>query len=113
MSRWCSKFNTDQLTNACSRTHHCSLYSKQCAADAGALALNTIMLDTLEAFGKVVEGGFGLRYVFSPSYRVQVHKRWATETKFAVFIEVSETVIGLIFLFIVIYVVYSLAFKSD
>ncbi len=71
------------------------------------------MIDTLEAFGKVVEGAFGLRYVFSPSYRVQVHRRWETETKFAIFLEVFETVIGLIFLFVVIFVIYSLSFKSD
>jgi len=71
------------------------------------------MLDTLEAFGKVVEGAFGLRYVFSPSYRDHVHKRWERETKCAVLLEIFESVIGLIFLFVVIYVIYSLAFKSD
>jgi hypothetical protein len=70
------------------------------------------MLDALEALGKVVEGAFGLRYVVSATYRDQVHKRWKTEPKFAIFLEIFETVISLIMLFVVLYIIYSIVLGS-
>ena len=70
------------------------------------------MLETLEAFGKVVEGAFGLKYVFSAKYREKVHARWKAESRFAIFMEIFETVIAVIFLFIVLYIIYTLGIKS-
>ena len=66
----------------------------------------------LEALGKVVEGVFGLRYLFSAKYREKVHARWRVESKFAIFMEIFETVIAVIFLFIVLYIIYTLGIKS-
>lgn len=65
------------------------------------------MSDALEAIGKVVEGAFGLRYIFSAAYRNKVHQRWQALSKFAIFMEIFETVIGVIFLFAILYVIFT------
>lgn len=70
------------------------------------------MSESLEAVGKLVEGAFGLRYIFSVRYRNKVHERWKTESKFAIFVEIFETVIAVIFLFVVVYVIFTLGFNS-
>jgi hypothetical protein len=61
------------------------------------------VLEIVELVGRVVEGGAGLRFVFSPSYRKRTRERWKAEGWPQVFVEVIGAAIGIALLALVAY----------
>ena len=66
------------------------------------------MNEILEAIGKIVEGGFGLRYLFSRTYRERTRQRWKNESKISIAFEVFEAAIGVAFIIIVLVALWKL-----
>ncbi len=62
------------------------------------------MSEFLEALWKLVEGGFGFRFLFSKSYRNETIQRWKGQSKLATGLEIFETIIGMVFLIIILVV---------
>ena len=71
------------------------------------------LFDIVEAFVKMIEGGFGIRYLLSPKYREKVHDRCRNLSKPQIALYVFETTIGIIFLGIIIYTLLSLLITGD
>jgi hypothetical protein len=65
----------------------------------------TGMLDFIEAIGKLIEGGFGFRFLFSKGYLAQTIQRWKSKSKVSIFFEIFEVLIGMAFLVIILIVV--------
>ena len=63
------------------------------------------MADFLEAIWKLVEGGFGFRFLLSKNYRNKTIQRWKGQSKFETGFEIFETIIGMAFLVIILVVV--------
>jgi hypothetical protein len=63
------------------------------------------MGEFIEAIGKVIEGGFGFRYVFSNAYRGKTRERWRHQSRLAIVFEVFEALIGMAFIIIILYAV--------
>ncbi len=55
--------------------------------------LNT--LEIFEAIGKLIEGAFGVRYIFSSKYRNKVHERCRDMTKGGIFYFAFVTLSGI------------------
>jgi hypothetical protein len=66
------------------------------------------MLDIFEALGKLVEGAFGLRYLFSKRYRNTVHQRWKSESKLSIALEIFEGIVAIAFLCTIFFVIIRL-----
>jgi hypothetical protein len=66
------------------------------------------MLDILEALGTLVEGLFGLRYLFSKKYRNKIHQRWKSESRLSIAFEIFGGIIAIAFLCIIIFVIIGL-----
>lgn len=64
----------------------------------------TGILDVIEAIGKLVEGGFGFRFLFSKEYRNKTIQRWKDESKTTIFFEIFEVTIGMAFMIIILVV---------
>ena len=62
------------------------------------------ILDILGAIGKLVEGGFGFRFLFSKDYRNKTIQRWKGESKATIFFEIFEVTIGMAFMMIILIV---------
>ena len=60
-------------------------------------------LETIEAIGKLIEGGFGVRYIVSEDYRKKVHERFRNMSKGEILFYAFETLIGIVLLCIIVY----------
>ncbi len=64
------------------------------------------VLEIIEAIGKLIEGGFGIRYTVSVKYRRKVNERCRDMSKGEILIFIFETIIGIVFLCIIIYTLF-------
>jgi hypothetical protein len=64
------------------------------------------MSEIIEAIGKIIEGGFGFRYLFSRTYRERTNQRWKTQSKISIAFEVFEAIIGMTFIIIILFVLF-------
>jgi uncharacterized membrane protein YfcA len=62
---------------------------------AGPCYLNEMPADLLEIVEVVVYAFLGWRYIFSPTYRKQTHKRWKSESRLTIFFEILYGVFGI------------------
>ncbi|OGP54453.1 MAG: hypothetical protein A2Y65_09740 [Deltaproteobacteria bacterium RBG_13_52_11] len=61
------------------------------------------MSEIIEAIGKVIEGGFGFRYLFSRTYRERTRQRWKSQSRISIAFEVFEAAIGVAFIIIILF----------
>ena len=61
--------------------------------------------ELIEAVGRVVEGGAGMRFLLSPRYRARTLERWRGEKWPTIFIECVSAAIGLVLIALLVYVV--------
>ena len=66
------------------------------------------MTEIIEAIGKIIEGGFGFRYLFSRIYRERTRQRWKTQSRISIAFEVFEAVIGMAFIIIILVTLWKL-----
>jgi len=66
------------------------------------------MTEIIEAIGKIIEGGFGFRYLFSKTYREKTRQRWKTQSRISIAFEVFEAVIGMAFIIIILVTLWKL-----
>jgi hypothetical protein len=64
------------------------------------------MSEIIEAIGKIIQGGFGFRYLFSRNYRERTRERWKTQSRMSVAFEVIEAVIGMGCIIIILFVLF-------
>ena len=64
------------------------------------------VLEIIEAIGKLIEGGFGIRYIVSSKYRRKVNERFCGMSKGEILIFAFETIIGMVFLCIIVYTLF-------
>jgi hypothetical protein len=62
------------------------------------------MNEIIEAVGKIIEGGFGFRYLFSRTYRKRTQQRWKNQSKISIAFEVFEAAIGVAFIILILFV---------
>jgi hypothetical protein len=64
------------------------------------------VFEIIEAIGKLIEGGFGIRYIVSSKYRRKVNERCRHMSKGEILIFAFETIIGMVFLCIIAYTLF-------
>ncbi len=66
------------------------------------------ILEIIEAIGKLIEGGFGIRYIVSAKYRRKVYERCRDMSKGEILFFAFETIIGMVFLCIIVYTLFAI-----
>ena len=61
--------------------------------------------ELIEAVGRVVEGGAGLRFLLSPRYRARTLARWKSEKWPTIFFECVSAAIGVVLVALLAYAV--------
>ena len=66
------------------------------------------MTEIIEVIGKIIEGGFGFRYLFSKTYRERTRERWKNQSRISIAFEIFEAAIGMVFIIIILVTLWKL-----
>ena len=63
------------------------------------------VIEIVDGVGRLIIGLFGVRYLVSKNYRAEVHTRWEGKSKLSIVGEIFGSLLGLVFLGLIIYAI--------
>ena len=70
------------------------------------------VIEIVDGVGRLIIGLLGVRYLVSKKYRAEVQKRWAGKSKLSIVGEIFTSLLGLVFLGLIIYAIVYLMTSS-